>query len=108
MDKQDEMFNEAYKPIHVPANFNKNDSLQDQLIFALAEIGKGSVKAIAEKLSELGGRSTKSEDLADFDHILTDLYDRGLIKGSEQEGRMVYNLSKETVPHKGNVNPRLL
>lgn len=108
MDKQDELFNEAHKPIHVPANFSEEDSLQDQLIFALAEIGKGSVKAIAEKLSELGSRSIKSTDLTDFDEILTDLYNRGLIKGSELEGRMVYNLSKETVPHKGNVNPRLL
>jgi len=109
MDKQDELFNEAYKPIHVPANFNKTDSLRDQLIFSLAEIGQGSVSEIADKLVELTGKEKVDEtELADYDEILSDLYNRGLIKGSEEDGTVVYNLSKETVAHKGKINPRLL
>lgn len=105
MDKQDELFNEAYKPIHVPANFSVKDTLQDQLLFALAEIGKGSATQIREKLTALKG---KADDLQSCDAILRDLYDRGLIKGSEQGPVLVYNLSKETVPHQGKINPRLL
>lgn len=105
MDKQDELFNEAYKPIHVPANFSEQDSLQDQLLFALAEIGKGSAEEITEKLATLKGRA---DDLQACDTILRNLYDKGLIKGSEQEGVLIYNLSKETVPHQGKINPRLL
>lgn len=108
MDKQDELFNEAHRPLHVPANYDPHDTLQNQLIFALAEIFKGSVRAIAAKLTELKNTTEQEADLIAYEKILKDLFDRGLIKGSEHDGEMVYNLSKETHSHKGNINPRLL
>jgi tRNA U34 2-thiouridine synthase MnmA/TrmU len=108
MDKQDELFNEAHKPLHVPANYDVNDTLQNQLIFALAEIFKGSVREIAAKLAALKNTTQMEVDYVACEKILRDLFDKGLIKGSEQNGEMVYNLSKETHSHKGNVNPRLL
>lgn len=108
MNRQDELFNEAHKPLHVPANYDEKDTLQNQLIFALAEIFKGSVHTIAAKLAELKNSDRDEPDLVLYENILKDLFDKGLIKGSEQDGEMVYNLSKETHSHQGNINPKLL
>jgi hypothetical protein len=100
----DAAFREQFKPVHVPAHFEDAGNLQDKVIFALAEIGEGTADAVSRKLEELEAGGPNNE----VHHLLSELYDKGLIAGHEQDGGLVYNLHKITEANDGAVDPDLL
>ena len=108
MTLSDDSFREAYKPLHVPAHYDINDPEQDRVVFALAQIGIGTVNDVATELAQLeSGVDVESFKVLASD-VLTNLYELGLLKGSEVNGEMEYNLSKITHANDGAVDPDLL
>ena len=96
MSYSDEKFREEFKPLHVPPYFSPADSKQDQVVFALAQIGTGSAEDIIIELS-------KYHSTIDPVPYLQVLFDKGLIKGEISNGIMHYNLGKITNPNDGKV-----
>ncbi len=108
MTLSDDSFRKAYKPLHVPAHYDINDPEQDRVIFALAQIGFGTVTDVATEMAQLeAGVDVDSFKVLASD-VLTNLYELGLLKGSEVNGEMEYNLSKITHANDGAVDPDLL
>ena len=108
MTMSDDKFREAYKPLHIPAHYDMHDSEQDRVLFALAQIGIGTANDVATEMSQLeAGIDVESFKVIAAD-VLTHLYDQGLLKGSEINGEMEYNLSKITHANDGAVDPDLL
>lgn len=107
MSTTDQDFREEFKPLHIPSSYNNADSEEDRIIFALATLGEGSSEEVFSKLREL---DPNTSDLTpeSIESLLNHFYDKGLLKGNEQGGKLVYNLSKITDPNKGYVDPGLL
>lgn len=104
----DDTFREAYKPLHVPAHYDLHASDQDRVIYALAQIGIGTVNDVATEMAQLeAGIDVESFKVVATD-VLTRLYEQGLLKGSEVNGEIEYNLSKITHANDGAVDPDLL
>lgn len=101
-------FKEAHKPIHVPAYFNENDTLEDKIIYVLGQLEEASANEVGFKLAEL----ENSDDVTHFQNSaakhLSYLYKEGLIKGIEAEEELRFNLSKIERPNSGKINPDLL
>ena len=108
MTLSDDSFREAYKPLHVPAHYNIHDCDQDRVIFALAQIGIGTVNDVATEMAQLENGIDVESFKVTADEILTRLYEQGLLKGKEVNGEMEYNLSKITHANDGAVDPDLL
>lgn len=104
----DEAFREAFKPIQIPAHYDADYSDHDKIIFALASIGKGALEDVIDELIRLDSSidAHKYYDIAKS--ILSKLFKKGLINGSENNGVMCYNLSKITHANDGAVDPGLL
>lgn len=108
MTLSDDSFREAYKPLHIPAHYDINDPEQDRVLFALAQISIGTVDEVATEMAQLeSGVDVDSFKVLASD-VLTHLYELGLLKGSERNGEMEYNLSKITHANDGAVDPDLL
>lgn len=108
MSISDQQFRDEFKPLHVPAHYIVDDSDEDKIVFALAQIEQGSADDAASELA----KHDSGVDEVDFKEkaksILHNLYEKGLIKGEEIDGVMQYNLSKITHANDGAVNPDLL
>jgi len=50
MNLTDKEFREAYKTKYAPANYDAADTLENKMIFALAELGKGSAEQVIDEL----------------------------------------------------------
>ena len=108
MTLSDDSFREAYKPLHIPAHYDVHASEQDRVLFALAQIGMGTVTDVATEMAQLeSGIDVDSFKVIAGD-VLTHLYELGLLKGSDSSGEMEYNLSKITHANDGSVDPDLL
>lgn len=108
MTLSDESFREAYKPLHIPAHYDINDTEQDRVLFALAQIGIGTVNDVATEMAQLEESINVESFKIVAGDVLTRLYEQGLLKGSEVNGEMEYNLSKITHANDGAVDPDLL
>ncbi|GAB2984202.1 hypothetical protein GCM10027049_22330 [Mucilaginibacter puniceus] len=108
MALSDESFREAYKPLHIPAHYDINDPEQDRVLFALAQIGIGTVNDVATEMAQLEEGVDVDSFIVLAGDVLTHLYELGLLKGSEINGEMQYNLSKITHANEGAVDPDLL
>lgn len=108
MSLTDQEFREAYKPIFIPASFSKDDSLEHQTAFALATIGTGTDEDVIKKLEELSELMVDTELCIQVSHLLSQWYENGLLKGHQENGKVIYNLSKITEANEGSVNPDLL
>jgi hypothetical protein len=104
----DQEFREQFKPVHVPASYAEADSLQEKVVFALAEISEGPAEEVVRKLEELDPEAPNKEVIGITHRVLSELYGMGLIAGHEQEGSIFYNLHKITGANDGEVNPALL
>ena len=104
----DDSFREAFKPLHIPAHYNLHDPEQERVLFALAQLGKGSAIEVANKMAALESKSADENFKVIANKILTALYRQGLLKGNDSSGTMQYNLSKITNANDGSVNPDLL
>jgi hypothetical protein len=102
MNVDDELFHDEYKPLVVPAHFSANDSMRNQVIYALSSLGAGTAAEVGTRLYELDDQTPEAELQQTADEVLTGLFDKGLLKGSENEqGQLVYNLSKITETNTG-------
>jgi hypothetical protein len=108
MTLSDDSFREAYKPLHIPAHYDINDPEQDRVLFALAQIGKGTVTDVAAEMAQLETGVDMDSFKVIASDVLTYLYELGLLKGSEVNNEMEYNLSKITHANDGAVDPNLL
>lgn len=101
----DEAFNEAYKPLHIPSAYHAGDSWKDKIVFALAELGSGTAADVSAELLRLDAGLSEAEVKQQTSSILTSLFDKGLIKGSQLQHGMLYNLSKILVQNSGSTHP---
>lgn len=101
----DEAFNQQYRPLHFPSAYHPNDSWQDRIVFALAELGAGSVDDVLAELLRLDPHLDADETRQQVENILSALFDKGLIKGTHLHAGMLYNLSKILVPNSGSTHP---
>ena len=104
----DEEFREEYKPLQIPAHYDAADTQENKIIYALAQLGEGTVTDVIAKLEILEPGITDEQLTAITKHVLTHLYDKGLLKGTDEHGAMRYNLSKITQANDGAVDPDLL
>lgn len=105
MELSDEEFREEYKPLEIPHTYFADDTQENKIIFALAELGEGTVTEVAARLEELEPGLKDDQLVAIIKHVLTSLYDKGLLKGTDKAGTMHYNLSKITEPNDGDIDP---
>lgn len=80
------------EPIHVPYRYNKEDSAEQKLIYALGQLGEATTNEILTRLKKANADEVISE--AEAEEILKPLFDHGLINGEEHDGKRTYNLHK--------------
>jgi len=108
MELSDKEFREEYKPLEIPHAYFPEDTQENKIVFSLAELGEGTVTEVIAKLEELEPGLKDDQLVAITKHVLTGLYDKGLLKGIDKAGTMHYNLSKVTEPNDGTVDPQKL
>lgn len=108
MNQTDETFREEFKPLAIPASYESADTQESKIIFALAQLGEATPQEVVARLEELEPGLADGELLKATEALLTSYYNKGLIKGSDHNGQMKYNLSKITEANEGEVNPDLL
>jgi hypothetical protein len=104
----DAAFREEFKPVHVPAAFAEAKDLQEKVVFALASLNEATADQVSRQLEELAPETADKELIAGAHRLLTELYEKGLIAGQEQNGGLVFNLHKITAANDGAVDPELL
>jgi hypothetical protein len=108
MIQSDESFRDEFKPLSIPASYESADTQESKIIFALAQLGEGSADDVLARLEELQPGSADPQLAAMTEVVLSGLFNKGLIKGTDHSGKMSYNLSKITKSNEGEVNPNLL
>lgn len=108
MSLTDEEFREEYKPLQVPAHYDAAETLQNKMIFALAEIGEGTAGQVISELEKREPGIAGEQNRAFVIATLKSLYDHGHLTGAEKRGEMYYNLSKITRANDGATDPDLL
>jgi len=104
MDSPDQDFLKEYKPLHVPHKYDAGASVQDNVVYALAELQYATAPEVADKLSELDPQTDNKVHLQNAQSILSSLFEKGLIKGGKSEQNRQYNLSKIIAPNSGKAD----
>jgi hypothetical protein len=104
MDSPDQDFLKDYKPLHVPHKYDAAASLQDNVVYALAQLEYATAPQVAAKMDEFEPKTDKTTHLQQTREILEGLFNKGLIKGDDEPERQ-YNLSKILVPNSGKADP---
>jgi hypothetical protein len=108
MNLTDEEFREEYKPLQVPAHFDATDTQENQMIYALAQVGEGTVEEIIAELEKLNPGFSNEQTKTFVRVAMKALFEKGHLTGAEKGGVMHYNLSKITQANDGATNPDLL
>ena len=87
------MKNQENKLVNVPSKMEEAETLQDQVVFALARLGKGTTDQVVKKMEELLPKAPDKELIAGTHEVLTQLFEKGLLTGSESEGNIVYGFA---------------
>jgi hypothetical protein len=103
MDSPDQDFLKEYKPLHVPHKYDSAASLQDNVVYALAQLEYATAPEVAAKLYEFDPKIDVHTHEEDARNILGALFNKGLIKGDE-EPEIKYNLSKIVAPNSGKAD----
>ena len=103
MDSPDQDFLKDYKPLHVPHKYEAGASLQDNVVYALAQLEYATAPQVAAKLHEFEPATDLHTQEDDVRNILGALYNKGLIKG-DNEPEIQYNLSKILVQNSGKAD----
>jgi hypothetical protein len=103
MDSPDQDFLDEYKPLHVPHKYDAAASLQDNVVYALAQLEYATAPEVAVKLAKFEPQTDLQTHRQNARKILEGLFNKGLIKGDEEEERQ-YNLSKILVPNSGKAD----
>ena len=104
----DEEFRKQHQPLHVATHIEDTDTITDQVVFALADLGEGSPDAIARHLEELMPNTNAKVLIAETHRILSELQEQGRIAATDKDGTFIYNLHKVTEANDGAVSPDLL
>ncbi|MBK1442198.1 hypothetical protein JHJ32_19535 [Parapedobacter sp. ISTM3] len=105
--KKQETNSEEYffaQPLQVPANYDRDDRIDRQVVFSLADLGEGTAEEVAKHWASLDGSLSTDFCLEQSKRILTALYEKGLINGIGSERSRRFNLAKVTRPHSGRVD----
>ena len=94
MNNPDNQFFEEYHPLHVPHEYSPSAGVQNNVIFALAQLGEATAYEVAAKLSQLEPATNPDTHQKNADDILNYLFDKGLIKANNIGGKLAFNLSK--------------
>lgn len=105
---KDKNFIEKYKPLLVPAHFNADDSLEDKIIFTLAQLGSATSEEVGYELAQLENNQDIAFYQKETNKYLLGLYNEGLIKGIDSEDGLRYDLSKIERANSGSVDTNLL
>jgi hypothetical protein len=108
MNKADQSFNDEFKPVAPPEAYHPEADWQDKVLYVLAQLGEATAPDVAAKLTEYEPQEAPQVLHRQAEQVLMSLYDKGLIKGVEQDGEVSYNLSKITQPNTGGTDPELL
>ncbi len=106
----DKEFREEYKPLQVPAHFDAEGTIEDQTLYALAQLGSATADEVVIKVKKLLADENAEKDvIAGVHHALTEWHTKGLLASkTEENGDLRYNLHKITEANDGHVNPDLL
>lgn len=105
MDSPDQSFLKDFGPIHVPHKYEAEASLQDKIIYALAQLEHATAAEVAAKLHSLEPATELAVHQQNADEILSTLFEHGRIKGDDNQENRQYNLSKILVPNSGKADP---
>ena len=104
MESPDQDFLKDYKPLHVPHKYDAGASVQDNVVYALAQLEYANAPQVAQKLAEFDPQTPLTTHQENAEEILTHLFNKGLIKGDDEPERQ-YNLSKILVQNSGKADP---
>ena len=104
MDSPDQSFIQAFGPIHVPHRYEDSASVQDNVVYALAQLEQATAKQVAKKLTELNPKIEYAIHLQQAEDILSNLFATGRIKGDDNETSRQYNLSKILTQNSGKAD----
>lgn len=85
-------FNEQNQPLRLAPSFQQAATLQEQVIFALAELGRATAREVTIKLEELEPDAPAKQLIAAVHQILTTLHGMGHISAIELDGELSYAL----------------
>ncbi len=106
----DKEFREEYKPLQVPAHFEADATVEEQTLYALAQLGTATADEVVIKIKELQADENDEKDvIAGAHHALTQWHTKGLLTSNvDEKGDLHYSLQKITEANDGHVNPDLL
>jgi hypothetical protein len=104
MDSPDQDFLKEYKPLHVPHKYDAAASLQDNVVYALAQLQYATAPEVAAKMAELDPNTDLQTHFDNTEGILKALFDKGLIKANDNGEEKQYNLSKILAPNSGKAD----
>ena len=104
----DEEFREEFKPLQIPPAYPISGTIEEKILFALAEAGEATSAEVCENLIR-HEQDLEKNDLSEVvDNYLTQQFAKGLLNGGERKGEKVFNLNKITHANEGSVDPDLL
>lgn len=105
MNSPDQSFLKEYKPLHVPHEYDAGACTQSNVVFALAQLDAATAAEVANKLSALEPGTDPFIHKKNADDILNYLFNKGLIKANNIDGKLTYNLSKIREANSGSADP---
>jgi hypothetical protein len=94
MNSLDQSFFNEYKPLHVPHEYDPATCVQNNVVYALAQLGEATADEVAARLTMLEPGTDPYIHQKNADDILNYLFDKGLIKANNIDGKLAFNLSK--------------
>lgn len=104
MNSSDESFLEEYKPLHVPHEYDADAGVQNNVVYALAQLKEATAHEVAIKLSAFEPETPPFIHEKNAEDILRYLFNKGLIKAINKDGELCYNLSKIETPNSGKAD----
>ncbi len=105
MNSHDQSFFKEYHPIHVPHEYNASACVQNNVVYALAQLEEGTAEEVAAKLTALEPGTDPMIHHKNADDILNYLFEKGLIKANNKGGQLAFNLSKIREANSGKADP---
>jgi hypothetical protein len=104
MNNSDQSFFDEYKPLHVPHEYDAGAGVQNNVIYALAQLKEATANEVAVKLSALEPATPPFTHQKNAEDVLKYLFNKGLIKAINKGGELSYNLSKIETPNSGKAD----
>lgn len=104
MDSPDQDFLKEYGPLHVPYKYDKADTMQNKIVYALADLEYATAAQVGVKLNELEPEISAEQHQHDAQVVLEDLFNRGRIRGNDSTDNRQYNLGKIEIPNSGKAD----